>query len=268
MKNTIVIVLLLSVMLWPNWTLESEGEGEEAYISVLEHYGPHPDNYDALIGDTFNFDQVTETLGDETLVHHLGHMEQEQATFMLLASIPKGLRQDAAKAIVPALSFAEYYQIDPFWVLAVMWTESHFQQDAKSYKNAVGLMQIMPGTSYFLADKMKLSVTGRREAYRLARNPEVNIGMGVHYLDHLLDNFDGNFCLATVAYNMGPGMVRYRLRKGLAVGIKNQYLTRVINRYKTLTKPFLHSIQDSPSPPHHPPNPTPVAKQKYSCTNS
>jgi soluble lytic murein transglycosylase len=73
-------------------------------------------------------------------------------------------------------------------------------------------------------------------AFKLATYPKTNIMLGVFYLKNLLDRFDGNYKLATVAYNMGPTWVRRRLNAGAAVGHRNHYFNKVWRNYHRLMK--------------------------------
>ena len=80
---------------------------------------------------------------------------------------------------------------------------------AKSPAGAMGLMQLLPSTAQQTAKKNGLSFSKND-----LLTPEKNITLGSHYLNHLLDVFDGNRILVAAAYNAGPSRVKQWLNKG------------------------------------------------------
>lgn len=98
--------------------------------------------------------------------------------------------------------------IDPYFVASVIKVESNFNKDAKSSKNAAGLMQMTPETAIWVASEMKI------EHYKesMLLDPETNIKMGCWYLKDLNEEFDGNKDLMLAAYNGGRGNVNKWLK--------------------------------------------------------
>ena len=86
------------------------------------------------------------------------------------------------------------YRIDPRLVLAVMSTESGFDANAKSAKNAQGLMQLLPETA-------------ERFGVRNIEDPVDNIRGGMAYIRWLLSYFRGDVALVLAGYNAGEGAV-------------------------------------------------------------
>ncbi|WP_346938972.1 lytic transglycosylase domain-containing protein [uncultured Clostridium sp.] len=101
------------------------------------------------------------------------------------------------------IEYSEMYNVDPNLVAAVINTESKFVVDASSSKGAIGLMQIMPDTGKWIAEKLEL--TNFKE--EIIADPEMNIRMGTWYLKKLSDDFNGDYILTLAAYNGGPGNV-------------------------------------------------------------
>lgn len=99
--------------------------------------------------------------------------------------------------------YSDEYEIDPYLVLAVMKTESNFNKEAVSKKNAKGLMQIMDETGEWIAKEMEINYFTPSMLF----DPELNIRMGCWYIKNLEEEFDGNSDLVLAAYNGGSGNV-------------------------------------------------------------
>ena len=89
-------------------------------------------------------------------------------------------------------------------LFAIMRKESAFERDAVSRVGARGLMQLMPATASFIANKMQLPFS----ADRLTADGIYNVLIGRAYLETLIDDFGGSYALAIASYNAGPSRVR------------------------------------------------------------
>ncbi|MFZ2825207.1 lytic transglycosylase domain-containing protein [Hydrogenophaga sp.] len=98
---------------------------------------------------------------------------------------------------------AERFQVDAYLIKAVIHAESAFNPRARSPKNAIGLMQVLPGT----ARDLGLSAQPTASVEKLLTDPRVSIVVGTKYLAEQLERFGGNVELAVAAYNAGPGAV-------------------------------------------------------------
>ena len=110
-----------------------------------------------------------------------------------LTTSPKAARtREALEAMVSR--HARSTALDPKLVNAVIQVESAFNSKARSYKGAMGLMQLMPATAaiYSVSDPY---------------DPEQNIGAGTKYLKRLIDSL-GGLELGLAGYNAGPGAVK------------------------------------------------------------
>jgi soluble lytic murein transglycosylase len=93
-------------------------------------------------------------------------------------------------------------------LLAIVRTESAFDQEAMSGVGARGLMQLMPGTAALIAREQQLPYS----VDRLTADGNYNLILGRAYVEKLLDDFGGSYALAIAAYNAGPGRVRQWLQ--------------------------------------------------------
>ena len=89
-------------------------------------------------------------------------------------------------------------------LLAIVRTESAFDQEAMSGVGARGLMQLMPGTAQLISKQEQLSYS----IDRLTSDGLYNLTLGRAYIGKLLDDFGGSYVLAIAGYNAGPGRVR------------------------------------------------------------
>jgi len=121
------------------------------------------------------------------------------------SGLPVRQQRRVAVAIVRE---AQRNNVDPMLVIAVIRCESSFNNYAVSGVGAMGLMQVMPATGTYLADKA---------GFRLGRSTnlfdaETNIELGTAYLADLIERF-GGIEKALVAYNAGPGLAKRILAK-------------------------------------------------------
>ncbi|MDQ8019613.1 MAG: transglycosylase SLT domain-containing protein [Bordetella sp.] len=93
--------------------------------------------------------------------------------------------------------------LDPAYVYGLIRQESRFIMDARSGVGASGLMQVMPATARWTANKIGLPYSPS-----MITDRETNITIGTNYLKLALDDFDGSMPLAAAAYNAGPGRPR------------------------------------------------------------
>ena len=109
--------------------------------------------------------------------------------------------------------------IDPAWVAAEIRAESIFNPKARSGANAMGLMQVLPGTGATVARSLGLPWGGAASLY----DSDTNIMLGTAYLRQMLNKY-GTPYVAIAAYNAGPDAHR-----ALAVatpGLRCRFLDR------------------------------------------
>lgn len=113
---------------------------------------------------------------------------------LLKTLYPRPYRRDV-------LAQARAYNVSEHAIYALMRQESMFVERAVSRSGARGLMQIMPATGRWLAQRMGLQGSDFTE-------PAVNIQMGAAFFADLMRSNAGDFRWAAIAYNGGPGNLR------------------------------------------------------------
>ncbi len=108
-------------------------------------------------------------------------------------SFPKGFE-------VLVKKFSREYGLDEFLVYSLIREESHFDKEARSVSDAMGLMQLLPTTARETAEKIGL------QDFEISNllSPEINIKLGSYYLAQLVQTYGENFAVSLAGYNGGP----------------------------------------------------------------
>lgn len=131
-------------------------------------------------------------------------------------------------ALIDGLS--ECYGVDPYLVNAIVQQESGFNPRARSYKGAMGLMQLMPATA---------------QMYKVENPYDIkeNLSGGIRYLKDLLTRHNGDIRLALAAYNAGPGNVAKYLANPDKHNVMEwpetkEYIAKVMSDYKAQLRKY------------------------------
>lgn len=95
--------------------------------------------------------------------------------------------------------YSKEFSVPEELIYATIKVESGFKSDAVSSVGAIGLMQMLPETYEWLAEKR-----GEKYDPALLYDPDTNIRFGTYYLQYLYSRF-GSWEKATIAYNWGEG---------------------------------------------------------------
>lgn len=117
-----------------------------------------------------------------------------------------------APRFLARLRFPDYYadlvrregetrDIDPLLMLSLIRQESLFDTYATAAAGEKGLMQVIPSTAKYIAERLDWRDYQHSDLFR----PYAGIAFGAFYIDEQLDLFDQNAVVALAAYNAGPG---------------------------------------------------------------
>ena len=139
--------------------------------------------------------------------------------------------------------YSSEYKVPKELVFAVVKCESSFDPNAKSNKDAVGLMQLTEETfndvKKMLGDDDDLSFS------KNATDEEINIKYGTYYLKFLSDYFEGDETAAIAAYNAGLGNVQKWIGEDKKLTVDEikfaetkEYVKRVLKAKKIYIKAY------------------------------
>ena len=126
------------------------------------------------------------------------------AVFLACASVFWFLFPRHSDMVSAAEKYAKEYGLEKSFVLAVIKCESGFNEKAVSPAGAVGVMQLMPETAKYVAEKMGIA---DYDLYSF----DSNIRLGCAYIFLLKGIFSSEKTLLA-AYNAGEGKVREWLK--------------------------------------------------------
>ena len=101
-------------------------------------------------------------------------------------------------------NYAKDAGLDEAWVYGIARQESHFMHFAKSGVGASGLMQIMPTTAKWVAQRIGLV----DYSHSMLHDLPTNVEFGTHYMRYALDLMGGQAVMATAGYNAGPSRAK------------------------------------------------------------
>ena len=130
----------------------------------------------------------------------------------------------------------ERYGVDPDLIHCVIAVESNFNPKAISYRNARGLMQLLPSTANHMGVKNIF-------------DPKENVDGGTRYLREMLTRYHNDVALALAAYNAGPEKVRRYGNRVPPYPETQNYIQRIARGYaKIKTKTSTPSGMPNVSP--------------------
>ena len=133
---------------------------------------------------------------------------------------------------------AQRQNLAPSLALAIAKVESDFNPQALSHAGAKGVMQIMPGTA-----ELVFGVSRKR-----LFEPDLNIQLGIQFINQLLDRYNGRLDIALSHYNGGSGVKNRRGELNVIPATQN-YVEKVLSSQQDFLqydrRPILSSRLDS-----------------------
>jgi len=139
------------------------------------------------------------------------------------------------------IKYASQYNVDENLIYAVIKAESNFNPEARSNKNAIGLMQLIESTAKDIARRLDIQVIDEKLENKL-KEIDFNINLGTKYLAILIERYK-NIEIAITAYNAGIGTVDNWIEKeiikedgsdieNIPYKETNNYVRKILRDYK------------------------------------
>ena len=135
---------------------------------------------------------------------------------MALRSAPTAVSATNASSVRSSLErWAAHYGINPSLARALAWMESGYNNDVVSSVGAQGVMQLLPSTWDYVETVLIKS--------KVSHDADGNVHVGLAYLNHLLNAFDGDERLALAGWYQGERAVKahgpYKVSKAFVADV-------------------------------------------------
>lgn len=178
--SAVIFLFIFTLSSLGFWYISSVGRLEFNTLNYLNRFGP--------VNDTVS------------KIKNLDFDSNEIEIFRLILRLTNNLNAAEAYNLATVI-YNECYEkgIDPSIVLGVIMVESRFHPEAVSNKGAMGLMQLMPNTGSYIAEREGIELLTETQLY----DPEINVRLGIAYLSQLESKYN-DISHALGAYNYGP----------------------------------------------------------------
>jgi len=99
--------------------------------------------------------------------------------------------------------YSEINNLNSILILSLIREESYFNPLAVSSSNALGLMQLLPGTAGYISNRKNLGNYNKFQIF----DPSINIMLGTAYFKYAKERLNDSSLYAVAGYNSGPGAV-------------------------------------------------------------
>jgi soluble lytic murein transglycosylase len=204
-------------------------------LSSFAQEAPSEERNIASVQSTIRTEHAKELLGDRFKRSFISRLDDEQLEIekhivaLFDRYLPKQYKAQSEDIAHTLIAECMKYEMDPYFIIALIAGESSFKPYARGPVGEIGLMQIRPSTAKWIAGKMKLTWTGKKSLL----NPIANIKIGTAYIAWMREKFDNHAQLYLAAYNMGRTNVKRALSKNVW---PKDYPIHVMKRYFALYK--------------------------------
>lgn len=211
LRNSKKLLSLLLVIYSSNFSVSCNHKSIDPDMQISEKI--RENHAKELLKSKYNAANFKEFAGDK-----------EFATYMksyLDAANPKLSSDRFVKAVIAE---SKQYEYDPIFLMAVIKTESQFNEKAIGTAGEIGLMQIKPATAEWICKKKGVKWKGA-QALKI---PEYNVKISALYFKYLKKTLNSKSNRYVNAYNMGIGKLARTPAEDVSA---HPYYHKVIKNY-------------------------------------
>lgn len=191
MKYKILLILTMLIIFFQNFSL----------VNILDKKyfideAARKNHAQEILGTKYNKSLASQFEGERFMHVYIFNIVQE--------ALPAKYKKKANLISKAIITEAKKHELDPLFLISIIFTESSFNPEARGSSGEIGLMQLMPNTGKEVAQKFKIPWSG----VKTLKNPINNIRVGAAYLNQLRDFFNKKPHRYITAYNSGPGKIR------------------------------------------------------------
>lgn len=150
--------------------------------------------------------------------------DKEFATYMKSYLEKANPRLSSDRFVKAVIAESKQYEYDPIFLMAVIKTESQFNERAVGTAGEIGLMQIKPDTAAWICKKKGVKWKGS-QALKI---PEYNVKISALYFKYLKKTLNSKSNRYVNAYNMGIGKLARTPAEDVSA---HPYYHKVIKNY-------------------------------------
>lgn len=150
--------------------------------------------------------------------------DKEFATYMKSYLEKANPRLSSDRFVKAVIAESKLYEYDPIFLMAVIKTESQFNERAVGTAGEIGLMQIKPDTAAWICKKKGVKWKGS-QALKI---PEYNVKISALYFKYLKKTLNSKSNRYVNAYNMGIGKLARTPAEDVSA---HPYYHKVIKNY-------------------------------------
>ncbi|MBN8536180.1 MAG: lytic transglycosylase domain-containing protein [Deltaproteobacteria bacterium] len=216
MKNSLLFLLSIIPLFFQNFLISNMFD-KKLFIDEKSR----KNHAKEVLGNSYHKSSASKLEGEKFFHIYLFDIVQSK--------LPIKYKQKAKEITKSIIQESKKFQIDPLFVVSLIFAESSFNPEARGLAGEIGLMQLMPTTGKEVAKRINVSWKGSKTL----KDPVKNIIIGTAYLGQLRGYFENSPPRYISAYNSGPGRIK-KIEK--IKDLPHFYSTKILKHYENFYK--------------------------------